>query len=616
MDRNTVTGLILIFIVMVAWAYVSMPSEEELRQQQAQQMRQDSIAAAQAQQDSAMAAADPDTGEAGGGEQGQGETAGQQQAGGQQAGGQRLGPDQDEPREMGIFSDASAAVGDTTEIHIESPLYRATFTNLGAGPRSLTLLGDNSQTWDHQQIQMIRDTTHSAYSAGFLTTGNYNVETQHLLFEQVTPGDTLVLEEGEEQTLTYALDLSDGRRVEFVYTLRGGTHEMDLDVRFEGLSQNIVGGTVDFGWTSPLAPTERSISQESVYFSAYTYAGEELTQLLLSEAGSREQTINGNIDWVATRTKFFTQIIKPQSPTDGALMIGEVTGVPDAPSTRHNYQSYVTIDLPQEFTAQFQLYAGPMSYYALSSFDDQAYDMVDVGYSWIRWFSDPLVRYVIVPYFYAIDDYMSIGLAIVLFGVLVKVVLFPLTMKSYRSMAAMKELQPKMKEIQEKYKDKPQKQQEATMKLYKEAGVNPLGGCLPNLLQLPILLTLWRFFQNSIIIRQEEFLWATDLSAPDYILSLPLSIPFLGDQLAGFVLLMTVAMFFQSKVMGGMGEMGGGGAMGGQMAALKYIFPVMLLFVFNNFAAGLSLYYLVYNVMSIGQQLIINRQLDAEKANA
>jgi YidC/Oxa1 family membrane protein insertase len=182
-------------------------------------------------------------------------------------------------------------------------------------------------------------------------------------------------------------------------------------------------------------------------------------------------------------------------------------------------------------------------------------------------------------------------------------------------MPAMKELQPKMQEIKEKYEDDPEKQQKATMKLYKEEGVNPLGGCLPNLLQLPILITLWRFFQNSILIRQQEFLWANDLSAPDYILSLPFEVPFLGDQLAGFVLLMTAAMMAQSKLTGGMGPGGGGGgAPGGMnMKALQYIFPFMLLFIFNNFAAGLSLYYLIYNVVSIGQQLIIYRQMDKEK---
>lgn len=592
---------------MVAWAYVSMPTEEELRQRQAEQARQDSIAAAQTDTTSQNLGERQDTGQ-GGAPGGDTVQSGQQQTGG--GAGQQLSQEQEETAgDMGMFSEAS--LSDTTDLIVSTPLYRAVFTNLGAGPRKLTL--KDHHTWDDQPLQMIRDTTRSAYSLGFLTTGNYNVESRHLLFERETGADSLVLREGEQQTLTYALNLENGGQIRYAYTMYGDSHRMDLQIRFSGLSDIIIGRSVDFGWTSPLNFTERDPTQESTYFSAYVYAGEELTQLLLSEAGREEQNISGNIDWIATRSKFFTQIIKPQSPTDGALMIGEMTGESGTSGTRYNYQSFVTIDLPQESAAEFQLYAGPMSYYNLYEFAPHAYDMVDVGYSWIRWFSDPLVRYIIIPFFYFIGDYMNIGLGIIVFGVLVKVVLFPLTMKSYRSMAAMKELQPKLKEIQEKYEDKPQKQQEATMKLYKEAGVNPLGGCLPNLLQLPILLTLWRFFQNSILIRQEEFLWAADLSAPDYILSLPFSIPFLGDQLAGFVLLMTAAMFFQSKVMGGMGEMGGGGMGGGQMKMLQYIFPVMLLFIFNNFAAGLSLYYLVYNVMSIGQQLIINRQLDAEK---
>jgi YidC/Oxa1 family membrane protein insertase len=150
------------------------------------------------------------------------------------------------------------------------------------------------------------------------------------------------------------------------------------------------------------------------------------------------------------------------------------------------------------------------------------------------------------------------------------------------------------------------------MKLYKEYGVSPFSGCWPVLLQFPILITLWRYFQNSILIRQEEFLWASDLSAPDYILSLPFSIPFLGDQLAGFVLLMTASMVVQMKVSGGMS--GGAAPAGGpNMKVFMYFMPIMLLFIFNNFAAGLSLYYLVYNVLSIGQQYLINKQLDKEK---
>src|SRR5690606_10470241 len=173
--------------------------------------------------------------------------------------------------------------------------------------------------------------------------------------------------------------------------------------------------------------------------------------------------------------------------------------------------------------------------------------------SWMRWFADPLVRWVIIPYFkFASSLISNYGILIILFAFLVKLALNPLTKRSFQSMAAMRELQPLMQEIQEKYKDNPKKQQEETIKLYRKAKVNPLGGCLPMLLQFPILITLWRYFQNSILIRQKDFLWATDLSAPDYIISLPFSIPFLGSQVAGFVLLMTASMILQMRISGGM----------------------------------------------------------------
>jgi YidC/Oxa1 family membrane protein insertase len=234
--------------------------------------------------------------------------------------------------------------------------------------------------------------------------------------------------------------------------------------------------------------------------------------------------------------------------------------------------------------------------------------MVDVGYWLLNWFSKPFVKFVIIPVLTTLGDWTgSYGLAIILFGFLVKIVLYPLTKKSFESMAAMRELQPEMKLLQEKYKDDPKKQQEATLKLFKKAKVNPLGGCLPNLLQLPVLVTLWKFFQNAIEIRGESFLWASDLSAPDVIINLPFNIPFFGDFVAGFVLLMTVSMVIQFKVSGQ------GGAGNPQMKVLQYIFPVMLLVIFNRFASGLSLYYLIYNVLSIAQQFMINKKIDHVK---
>lgn len=603
MDRNTVTGLILILLTMVAWAYFTMPSQEELQRRQAeQQARQDSIAAVQRADSIARQgqAVDPDQSASADTQTTESRTP-------------SIGEDQsDLPGEMGIFGSASEQ--DTVKFLVDTPLYSATFTNLGAGPAQITL--KDYQTWNNLPVKMIKDTTRSAYSMGFLSSENYNIETDKIVFRQLTPGSELSIDEGETAELSYALNIDDEKRIIYTYILNGDSHEIELEIAFEGLERDIIGNTVEFGWTSPLRFTEKDPTQELPYASAYVYTGGEMEQLLLSEPGRDEQSYTGNIDWVATRTKFFSQIIKSQTPTDGAILVGELTGQTDNPNTNYNYESYINADIPSDNLVKFRLYTGPLSYHSLKNFDETAYDMVDVGYAWTRWFADPLVRFIIIPYFGLVADYMNIGLAIILFAILIKLVLYPLTKKSYRSMAAMKELQPKMKEIQEKYEDDPQKQQQATMKLYKEEGVNPLGGCLPNLLQLPILITLWRFFQNSILIRQEEFLWASDLSAPDYILSLPFSIPFIGDQLAGFVLLMSAAMVFQSRLTGGMSTGGGGGAGGINMKAMQYIFPVMMLFIFNNFAAGLSLYYLIYNVVSIGQQLLIYRQMDQEKEAA
>src|SRR5699024_10669332 len=535
LDRNTVTGLVLILIVMVAWAYFTMPSEQELKQRKAEQARQDSIAAVQAdsqqvqaqeQESDTVNSVPPST-----------------------DGAQIREEQRDEPASMGKFS--AASVADTSQIAVETPLYKATFTNVGAGPAQIML--KKYGTWNQQPVRLINDTTQSAYNMGLLTTGNFNVETDELLFEPLLDADSMVLSEGDSKELKYALNLGDNQRIIYTYTFTGDSYEIDLDISFEGISKSIVGGTVDFGRTPQLRFTEINLSAEASHASAYVHTGGELEQLKLSEAGQNEKSYNGSIDWVSTRTKFFAQIIKSDSPTRGALLVGQQTGESDAASTDHHYKSFISTDISQQGTVSFGMYVGPLSYNTLKNYNDQVYGMVDTGYSWLSWFSDPLVKYVIIPYFGFLDGYMSVGLAIIVFGILIKLILYPLTKKSYESMAAMKELQPKMNEIKEKYSDNPEKQQKATMKLYKEAGVNPLGGCLPNLLQLPILVTLWRFFQNSILIRQQEFLWASDLSAPDYIISLPFSIPFMGDQIAGFVLLMTAAMFLQSKVTGGMG---------------------------------------------------------------
>ncbi|MFN1835713.1 membrane protein insertase YidC [Balneola sp. MJW-20] len=597
MDKNTATGLVLIFLLMIGWFYYTMPSEEELALQRQEQAIQDSLAIVEQQRQDSLAALDSTV---------QDEPIGPTY---------REQPDRNAVPESGIFS--------TTEqfqeerIIVNTPLYTVEFTNKGAGPSSFQL--KKYDTWDGQPVQLIRDTTRSAYNVGFLSTENYNVETQNIIFESLNNESSIQINEGGSREIQYRLTVEGGRQLLYTYTLNGDSYEIDFEVQFIGLKDYVVGNAVDFGWTSPLNFTEKDKVQDALVTSAYVYTGGELENVKLTEAGRSEPTFNGQVDWVATKTKFFTQLIKPQSPTEAALITAEVTGETDNPDTKHLYTSSIRTDIGSEGTASFRMYLGPMKYKELKQVDEHAYDMVDVGWSWLRWFSDPFVRFLVIPFFEFMSGAIgSVGLAIIIFAAGVKLVLSPLTFKSYKSMAAMRELQPQLKEVQEKYKDNPQKQQQETMKLYKKNKVNPLGGCLPNLLQFPILITLWRYFQNSILIRQEEFLWAADLSAPDYILELPFSIPFLGDQLAGFVLFMTAAMVVQSKLTGGMSGGGGGSnPMADQMKILQYIFPIMLLFIFNNFASGLSLYYLVFNVLSIIQQFFINRSIhNAKEATA
>lgn len=592
MDKNTATGLGLIFLIMVAWFVVSMPSEEERAAQLADRARQDSLAQIEAvnQQKTPVVEQEPTQPS--------------------QAGIRENQSAEIKAPQSGIFSTSQAS--EKSEFTVTTPLYTAVFSNQGAGPVSFTF--SDYKTWDGNPFQLISDTSRSAYNFGFLSTDNLNVDTHNLLFTQITTGSSFTLNEGDTRELKYTLQLSDGRQIAYTYTFLADTYEIDFNAQFIGISDYIVGRAVDFGWNSKLNSSEKDKKQEGIDAAAYVYLGDELEKFKVEDPGRQEDTFNGNVDWAATRTKFFTQFMKPLQPTESAFLTGEVTGDSDDPFQKHRYTSAITSAIPDDGNLSYKLFVGPLKYYEIKQVDEHAYDMVEVGYNWLRFFSDPFVRFIVIPFFTFFSKFIgNYGVLVIIFAASVKLVLSPLTFKSYKSMAAMRELQPQLKEIQDKYKDNPQKQQQETMKIYKKNKVNPLGGCLPNLLQFPILITLWRFFQNSILLRQEEFLWASDLSAPDYIINLPFSIPFLGDAIGGFVLLMSLAMVFQSKLTGGMSGGGGSNPMAQQMKVLQYIFPVMLLFIFNSFASGLSLYYLIFNVLSIVQQLYINKTLGKGK---
>jgi YidC/Oxa1 family membrane protein insertase len=576
-DRNTVTGLILIFLITIAWFYYTAPSQEQIERQKREQIVRDSISALN------LPPAQPEI---------------------------RSESEQDRvvtpQTSMGFFAQADSAMQiDVRITRVETPLYTVEFSNRGAGPIRLEL--HEFLTWDGERVQLISDTTKSVYSLGFTSAQNYNIDTHRLMFVPQFESDRFQLASGDSLVIAYDLPMGERGSVRYVYTLRGGSYEMGLDIQFTGAESLVSSRTMEFGWNSTLNYSERYLSTEAPSVAAYSYAGGELEQFMLTSAGREEKILNGDINWVSTKTKFFTQIIKPLQSSDGAYFTGQRIGEDTDPTAQRNYTSAIRSALPESNMLRYALYIGPLSYSHLREFDDHAFDMVDMGYSFLRWFSDPLVRFAIIPYFVFLSGYIeNYGILIIIFAFLIKLVLYPLTKKSFESMAAMREIQPEMKLIQEKYKEDPQKQQQAMLKLYKDAKVNPLGGCLPNLLQLPILVTLWMFFQNSILIRQKPFLWADDLSAPDVILNLPFNIPLLGDHISGFVLLMTITMIVQMQISGQT-------APNNQMKVLTYILPAMLFVFFNNIASGLSLYYMIYNVLSIAQQMLINKQIDHAK---
>jgi YidC/Oxa1 family membrane protein insertase len=576
-DRNTAIGLSLMFLIMMSWFWYMTPSEEQLNRLREESRTQDSLRAAQATLPDAGSLILPED-----------------------------APLADESADpSGIFA---AAAADTVIQTVSTPLYTAVFSNVGGGPARFEL--KTYSKWDGTPVQMISDTTRSAYSMGFVSTQNYNIETRNLVFTPLQTGD-LVLETGGSATLTYVYEPEPGARLVYEWTFQADTYAFDLHVRFEGMERFLSDRNLELGFVPRLNSTEKSQSSEGTFKSGYVYSAEVLEQVIRTKAGREEKIFNGETDWIASKTKFFTQIIKPQDKGTGAVVVAELTGEPSAETTEHTYATTLRWRLPDSRDARFHLYMGPLEYDYISKFDTHAYEMVEVGYAWINWFSRPFVKYLILPVMTTLNDWLgNMGLAIIVFSILIKIILHYPTKKSFESMAAMRELQPEMKLIQEKYKDDPQKQQQATMDLFKKAKVNPLGGCLPNLLQLPVLLTLWRFFSNAIEIRGESFLWASDLSAPDVILNLPFSIPFMGDHIAGFVLLMTASMVWQMKISGQ------GGASNPQMKVFIYVLPVMLLVMFNNFASGLSLYYLLYNLLSIGQQYMINQKIDHAKLMA
>ena len=498
-----------------------------------------------------------------------------------------------------------AMTGEERTITVETDLYQAQFSTKGATLTSF-ILKEYTRYDQEEPVQLVDTTSGGALSLAFTTPASHVVDSRSLFFEVDSDVDTLRVGE-EPARLTFVAQVGAGV-IRQTYTFEQDEYEVGLQIARENVGAFSTGEGYELLWDGGIPFTEGDAESEAMASGAFARSGGEVESVVLNDDAYEEQRLAGNVTWTAVKSKYFTAVILPAEATRGAELIGERITDAGSEIAWEDYEARLLMAGSENGVDEFKLYIGPMEFYRMARYDAGLYDMVDYGWDMFEWMTRPVAKYVFIPSMAFLSTFIpNYGIIIIIIAILLKFALYPLTKTSYKSMARMRELQPQMEAIKEKYGDNPQKQQEEMMKMYKETGVNPLGGCLPMLLQYPIIIALWQFLPNAIEIRQQSFLWADDLSAPDVILNLPFEIPFYGDFVAGFTLLMGISMVFQMKLQMTPGS-------NPQAKIFTYVFPVMIFAIFNRFASGLSLYYLVYNVVTAIQQQYINKHIKAADA--
>ncbi len=483
-------------------------------------------------------------------------------------------------------------------VRIETDLYAAEVSTKGGLIKVFQL--KEYKTWDGHDIQLVNERLGGDLSYLFTTSDGRIVNTRDLYYTLTyAPWPSATLRGKDSTTVQLTLPVAAGSRIVKTYIFRNGLYSVDVETQFIGMEQVIANFEYQLVWSGGLPVTEVNTEDEAEYAAAFAYIGRELEEL---DASSIEEPVEsdftGSTDWVAARNKYFAVALIPRGQNGtGAYLAGTRTSLPDQ-GVKENY----TIALKMPFKGEndrhtrLTVFLGPLQYGIVESYGVDLEQIMSLGWVWIR----PIAIYFIIPLFNFLHSFIpNYGLVIILFSIIIKTLLHPLTGASMRSMQKMQALQPMMAEMKEKYKDNPQKMNEATMRLYKDYGVNPAGGCLPLLLQLPILYALFNVFRSTIELRQAEFmLWITDLSIPDVILYLGFSVPLLGSHISGLAFMMGATMFIQQKMT----------VKDPRQKMMVWLMPVFLTLLFNNFPSGLNLYYFMFNILSIGQQMWMKKQ--------
>ena len=451
------------------------------------------------------------------------------------------------------------------------------------------------------------------FGFNFYTADNKAVQTNDLYFKPVSDNRTFVVT-SQPQSVQLRLMAGENRYIEYKYTLAPDKYMVDFDVTFKSMDNIIASNqnSITFDWRMYIPQQEKGRQNEESYATIrYKYFQDDVAVLKLRQSKEIEKAdITTKLSWVAFQDQFFSSVLISKD----FFLNGTVSSIKTL--TSENYIRYYTSELGIPFSSGPETLIGMKLYYGpnhISTLRKEGLDLeklVFLGKNIIGWIN----RFIIIPVFNWLEKYIaSYGIIILILTILIKIVLFPLTFKSYQSTAKMQVLKPMVDELGKKFpkKEDAMKKQQASMDLYKRAGVNPMGGCLPMLLQMPILFAMFRFFPVSIELRQEHFLWATDLSTYDSILTLPFKIPMYGDHVSLFTLLMTASTLLTMKMTGsspGQDQPG--------MKMMMYMMPVMFMLILNNFSSGLTYYYFLANILTYIQNIISKRFIDEKKVLA
>lgn len=446
------------------------------------------------------------------------------------------------------------------------------------------------------------------------TVDNKVLNTKDLFFEPI------VTKEKENQVVTMRLKTNDNSFLEYRYVIKPKDYMIDFSVRSQGLEQVLqTSKPTTLAWDLKTYRNEKSVSYENRFTELiYEYDGGK--DDYLNAASNAEEEVE-NVSYVAYKQHFFSTVLLTDKPFKKANFKSENL-VNDASKDTIQTKNFSS-KLPLEFTNgalayNMNLYFGPTDYDILNSYNKNLDELISLGWGIFGWIN----QIIFIPLFGFLSGFLPYGIAIIIFTVLIKLGMSPITYKSFLSQAKMKVLKPEMAEINEKYKDNPMKRQQESMALYSKAGVNPMAGCLPALIQLPFMYASFQFFPAAFDLRQKSFLWAEDLSSYDSIYKLPFTIPGYGDHVSLFPLLAAIAIFFYMRMTTGDQAMQapqqeGMPDMGKIMKIMIYVSPIMMLIFFNNYGSGLSLYNLVSNLITIGLMLVIkNYIIDDKKIHA